>query len=76
MRKNGWELRAEIKADDRLKRIPVVIMTSSEAEDDIGQAYGLHANSYIVKPMDFPKFVAAVQAIDRYWFSTVILPQP
>jgi CheY-like chemotaxis protein len=73
-RKDGRELLTEIKADDRLKSIPVVILTTSKSEEDILESYELHASSYIVKPVDFPKFAEVVQTIDRYWFTVVTLP--
>lgn len=73
-RKDGRELLTEIKADDRLKSIPVVILTTSKSEDDILKVYELHASSYIVKPVDFPQFAEVVRTIDRYWFMVVTLP--
>lgn len=73
-RKNGREVLAEIKADPTLRTIPVVVLTTSGAEQDILQAYDLHANSYIVKPVGFAKFVEAVRSIKDYWFSLVTLP--
>jgi CheY-like chemotaxis protein len=74
-RKDGRELLTEIKADDRLKAIPVVILTTSKADEDILRGYELHASSYIVKPVDFPKFAEVVKTIDQYWFTVVTLPQ-
>jgi chemotaxis family two-component system response regulator Rcp1 len=73
-RKNGQEVLAEIKADDNLKHIPVVILTTSKSSDDISKAYGLHANCYISKPVDFDEFTAVVQTIQDFWFSVVTLP--
>ena len=73
-RKNGQEVLAEIKADDNLKNIPVVILTTSKSEDDISKAYGLHANCYISKPVDFDEFTKVVQTIQDFWFSVVTLP--
>jgi len=73
-RKDGREVLAEIKADEDLKRIPVVILTTSQAEEDIVRAYGLHANCYITKPVDFGKFVEVVQSIEYFWFAVVTLP--
>jgi two-component system response regulator len=73
-RKNGREVLAEIKNDDRLKDIPVVVLTSSEAEQDILNMYRLHANAYITKPVDFGRFVEAVQTIAQHWFALVKLP--
>ncbi len=73
-RKNGREVLAEIKADDRLKHIPVVILTTSNAEEDILKSYNLHANCYVVKPVEFDSFVKAIQSIQHFWFSVVTLP--
>jgi CheY-like chemotaxis protein len=76
-RKNGQEVLAEIKADDNLKNIPVVILTTSKSADDIGKAYGLHANCFISKPVDFDEFTEVVQRIQDFWFSVVTpLPDP
>jgi len=73
-RKNGLEVLAEIKADPKLKTIPVAILTTSSAEQDIIESYGLHANCYIVKPVQFENFVEAIQQINRFWFTIVTLP--
>ena len=73
-RKNGQEVLAEIKADDKLKFIPVVILTTSKAEEDVLKAYGLHANCYVVKPVDFEVFAEVVRSIEQFWFSVVRLP--
>jgi len=73
-RKNGQEVLAEIKVDEALKAIPVVILTTSKAEEDIVKAYGLHANCYIAKPVDFANFAQVVCSINQFWFSVVILP--
>jgi chemotaxis family two-component system response regulator Rcp1 len=73
-RKDGREVLAEIKADEDLKLIPVVILTTSQAEEDIIRAYGLHANCYITKPVDFGKFAEVVQSIEHFWFAVVTLP--
>jgi two-component system, chemotaxis family, response regulator Rcp1 len=73
-RKDGRELLAEIKSDESLKRIPVVVLTTSKSEADILKAYGLHANCYIVKPVDFEKFADVVKNIENFWFSVVTLP--
>jgi CheY-like chemotaxis protein len=75
-RKDGREVLAEVKADDDLKNIPVVILTTSQAEQDVLQAYGLHANCYISKPVDFEQFANVVQAIEQFWFTVVLLPSP
>ena len=73
-KKDGREVLAEIKADDQLKTIPVVVLTTSRAEDDILRAYGLHANCYIAKPVDFVRFAEVVRAIEHFWFTVVNLP--
>jgi CheY-like chemotaxis protein len=73
-RKNGREVLAEIKADPQLKKIPVVILTTSSSEIDVLQAYDHHANCYIVKPVGFENFVEAVKSIRQFWFSVVTLP--
>jgi CheY-like chemotaxis protein len=73
-RKNGREVLAEIKADENLKSIPVVVLTTSSAEEDILKSYNLHANCYVVKPVEFDSFVKAVQSIQQFWFSIVSLP--
>ncbi len=73
-RKDGREVLAEIKSDERLKRIPVVILTTSQAEEDILRSYGLHANCYIAKPVDLEQFVKIVQSIHEFWFRIVRLP--
>jgi CheY-like chemotaxis protein len=73
-KKSGPEVLTEIKADETLKRIPVVILTTSQAEKDILQAYELFANCYIIKPIDFDQFVKIVQSIEDFWFTIVKLP--
>lgn len=73
-RKSGREVLAEIKADENLKRIPVVILTSSKAEVDVYGAYRLHANCYVAKPFGFPNFVDLVSQISHFWFTVVTLP--
>jgi two-component system, chemotaxis family, response regulator Rcp1 len=73
-RKSGREVLAEIKADENLKRIPVVILTSSKAEVDVHRAYSLHANCYVAKPIGFPNFVDLVSQISHFWFDVVTLP--
>jgi chemotaxis family two-component system response regulator Rcp1 len=72
--KDGREVLQEIKSDPDLKKIPVVILTTSHAEEDILRAYGLHANAYMTKPMGFEGFVSIVQGISDYWFTLVKLP--
>ncbi len=73
-KKDGREVLAEIKADNILKRIPVVVLTTSQAEGDILKAYNLAANCYITKPVDFDQFVKIVQSIENFWFTIVKLP--
>jgi len=73
-RKNGREVLAEIKADESFKIIPVIVLTTSNASEDILQAYDLHANCYVVKPVGFENFLKAVQSIRNFWFSVVALP--
>jgi two-component system, chemotaxis family, response regulator Rcp1 len=73
-RKDGREVLAEIKADPALRYIPVVILTSSEAESDIARAYDLHANCYVTKPVDLDQFIHVVRSIEDFWFSIVKLP--
>ena len=73
-KKDGREVLAEIKADDELKMIPVVVLTTSSAELDILKSYSLHANCYITKPVDLEQFVTVVKAIDDFWLTVVRLP--
>lgn len=73
-KKNGREVLAEIKSDDLLKRIPVVILTTSQAEEDVLRAYNLHANCYITKPVDFTQFTKIVKTIEDFWLTIVTLP--
>jgi two-component system, chemotaxis family, response regulator Rcp1 len=73
-RKNGREVLAEIKADPNLQAIPVVVLTTSNDEADILKSYNLHANCYVVKPVEFISFVQSVQSIRQFWFSVVTLP--
>jgi two-component system, chemotaxis family, response regulator Rcp1 len=73
-RKGGREVLEEIKRDSLLRHIPVVILTSSEAEQDIVRAYELHANCYITKPVDLDQFITVVKSIEDFWFSIVKLP--
>jgi two-component system, chemotaxis family, response regulator Rcp1 len=73
-RKNGREVLAEIKSDERLKAIPVVILTTSQAEEDVLRAYNLHANCYITKPVDFTQFTTIVRTIEDFWLTIVTLP--
>ena len=73
-KKDGREVLAEIKSDEDLKRIPVVILTTSRAEEDILKTYDHHANCYITKPIDFDQFMNVVNSIDTFWLNIVILP--
>lgn len=73
-RMDGREFLAIIKADPSFRRIPVVILTTSEAEQDILKSYDLHANCYISKPVDLDQFVRAVRLLENFWFSLVKLP--
>lgn len=73
-KKDGREVLAEIKGDAHLRRIPVVVLTTSQAEEDILKAYNLAANCYITKPVDFDQFVRIVRYIENFWFAVVKLP--
>ena len=73
-RKDGREVLEAIKADPALRTIPVVILTSSEAERDIARAYELNANCYITKPVDLDQFITVVKSIEDFWFAIVKLP--
>ncbi len=73
-RKDGREVLAEIKVDPLLRRIPVVVLTTSKAEEDILRTYDLHANCYITKPVDLEQFISVVRSIDDFWLSVVKLP--
>lgn len=73
-KKDGYEVLAEIKQDPDLKRIPVVILTTSEAERDILQTYYMHANCYITKPVDLDQFITVVKSIETFWLNVVKLP--
>ncbi len=73
-RRDGREVLSDIKGDPSLRRIPVVILTTSEAEEDVIAAYDLHANAYVRKPVDFEQFVSAVRAIDDFFITVVRLP--
>jgi two-component system response regulator len=73
-KKDGREVLAEIKADEKLKHIPVVIMTISQAEEDIFKSYNLHANCFVSKPIDLAQFTKVVKSIENFWFSVVKLP--
>ncbi|TXR54481.1 response regulator [Reinekea thalattae] len=71
---DGRQVLDKIKNSDVLKRIPVVVLTSSQAEKDIVKTYDLHANSYVVKPINLSQFVDVVNAVENFWFSVVALP--
>jgi chemotaxis family two-component system response regulator Rcp1 len=73
-RKNGREVLAEMKEDPELRRIPVVILTTSQAEQDIIKAYDLHVNCYINKPVDLEQFLQVVRSIEDFWLTVVKLP--
>jgi CheY-like chemotaxis protein len=73
-RKAGHEVLAEIKSDADLQRIPVVVLTTSDAEEDILRSYDLHANAYVTKPVDFECFLTAVRQIDEFFVTVVKLP--
>ena len=73
-RKDGREVLAEIKIDENLKTIPIVILTSSSAEEDILRTYKLHANAFISKPVDLDQFIRVVRSIEEFWIAIVKLP--
>ena len=73
-KKDGREVLSEIKADADLKAIPVVILTTSKAEEDVLRSYDLHANCYVTKPVDLDKFIVVVQSIDSFWLTIATLP--
>ena len=74
-KKDGREVLQDIKNDPDLKRIPVVVLTTSKAEEDVLRTYNLHANCYVTKPVDLEKFITVIQSIDRFWLSVVTLPK-
>jgi CheY-like chemotaxis protein len=73
-KKDGREVLAEVKADPKLRQIPVVVLTTSSAELDIARSYDLHANAYVTKPVDLAKFMQVIQAIDDFFVTIVRLP--
>ena len=73
-RRDGREVLADIKADERLQTIPVVVLTTSEAEEDVLRSYALHANAYVTKPVDFDRFIDVVRQIDDFFVTVVKLP--
>ncbi len=72
--KDGREVLEEIKTEPRLRRIPVVVLTTSQAEEDVVRAYDLHCNCYITKPLDFHQFITAMKSIEHFWLTIVKLP--
>lgn len=73
-RKDGWDVLEELKEDPELARIPVIVLTSSEAEADIVKSYQLHANAYLTKPVDFDGFLDIVHGFEEFWLSVVKMP--
>lgn len=74
-KKDGREVLEEIKEDENLRRIPVVVLTTSTAEEDILKSYDMHANSYITKPVDFDQFIKVIKSIEDFWLEVVKLPE-
>jgi chemotaxis family two-component system response regulator Rcp1 len=74
-KKDGREVLAEIKQNDELKRIPVVVLTSSQAEQDITMTYDLHANCYLTKPLDLSEFNAMIHSFEQFWLARVVFPR-
>lgn len=75
-KKNGPEVLSDIKSDPDLKRIPVLVMTTSSEPDDVQKAYSLNANCYITKPIQLEDFMNVVQSIENFWLKTAVLPEP
>jgi len=73
-RKDGRQVLAEIKSDEKLKRIPVIVLTTSQAQEDISRAYDLNANCYVPKPLDLGQFLKVVKTIEAFWLTVVKLP--
>jgi two-component system, chemotaxis family, response regulator Rcp1 len=73
-RKDGREVLAEVNGDDELKRIPVVVLTTSQAEEDILRSYDLHANAYVAKPVQLEEFLRVIRALEQFWLAVVTLP--
>jgi CheY-like chemotaxis protein len=71
---NGYEVLAEIKSDEALRSIPIVVLTTSRAEEDIVRSYNLHANAYVIKPVDFTRFMEVIRRIDDFFVTVVRLP--
>ncbi len=74
-RKDGRRVLVEVKEDEALRRIPIIVLTTSNAPSDVVKCYDLHANCYIVKPVDFDQFETVIRAIEEFWFQYVTLPQ-
>jgi CheY-like chemotaxis protein len=72
--KDGREVLAEVKTDPGLKRIPVVVLTTSRADEDVRHAYDLHANCYVTKPVDLEQFMLVIKQIDEFWIKVTVLP--
>ena len=73
-RRDGRQVLADVKNDPELRRIPIVVLTTSEAEEDVLRSYDLHANAYVTKPVDFDRFVKVIRQIDEFFISVVRLP--
>lgn len=73
-KKDGREVLSEIKGDEMLRHIPVVVLTTSQAEEDIARSYQLNANAYVTKPVDFEQFMRVIQSIEQFWLEIVRLP--
>jgi CheY-like chemotaxis protein len=73
-KRDGRQVLEEVKADPDLRRIPIVVLTTSEAEEDVLRSYDLHANAYVTKPVDFDRFVEVIRQIDEFFISVVRLP--
>jgi two-component system, chemotaxis family, response regulator Rcp1 len=73
-KKDGREVLAEIKQDESLKRIPVVVLTTSRGEEDVVRSYDLHANAYVTKPVDLKHFLEVIRTIEQFWLAVVTLP--
>jgi two-component system response regulator len=73
-RKDGREVLLEIKSDEKLKKIPVVVLTISKNEEDVLKSYNLHANAYVTKPIDFNEFLGVVKSIEDFWLAVVRFP--
>ncbi|WP_258560325.1 response regulator, partial [Halorhabdus salina] len=73
-KKDGWDVLEEIKGDPELRRLPVIVLTSSEAESDIVKSYDLQANAYLSKPVDYSGFMDVVRSLEEFWLSVVKMP--